>query len=624
MLPLGRVASATSTPIPPAAPEQPRATDTPVPTSTAECDGTVLNFDAFGGAALSGCIGNNGKVKGMVWDDANGNGWQEAYEKPLAGAVLSLYDADGNLVGQQTTGSDGHFFFGGLSAPADFTLVETNPPSHPISTTPDVWHIRADQFHTCCTVTVNFGDRAGPTATPTATPLPTDTPLPTFTPTPTTRPTDTAQPTATDTSQPTVAPTVTPTPVTPTLAPPATIAPTETPPVVTPFATPPTPTATAELVTPTPTPTGALATPTPTPTPSAPNTTIPTASPTLTVTAIGPFKTETPLPPTDTPTPWPTRTATPAPPTVTIAPPTPTPTHTGVPPTKTAVPPTETPTPCAPRLVIRKYEDLDGDSVRDVNEPWLEGWTFEVTGPEGTRTVITGPDGSVSLTGFQPGDVVTVEERLDLAPEDWVASGPLRQRVTLTGCGETVVKFGNARPVLPITGTRLRPPSRQFIPQPGRPPRPPRHTQLTTSTGSVAAEDIFTAPILGWLEWESHRLPLGPTQITGNRLRVLNLAGGVLAAPRGGLWINWHAGQFPALVSIDSGDGLFVYYQGQRRYFSVTRVVAVPAGQEGAVMLRAGPGQLVMVTCTGPGWGQRRLVLAEEVARAEHLRHVGE
>jgi hypothetical protein len=274
--------------------------------------------------------------------------------------------------------------------------------------------------------------------------------------------------------------------------------------------------------------------------------------------------------------------------------------------------------------VIRKYEDLDGDSMRDANEPWLEGWTFEVTWQDGTRTVITGPDGSVSVTGFQPGYVVTVEERLDLAPEEWVASGPLRQQVTLTGCGDTVVEFGNARPVLPITGARLHPPPRQLIPRPGRLPHPRHDTRLTTSTGSIATEDIFTAPILGWLEWEGHRLPLGPIQITGHRLRVLNLAGGVLTAPRGGLWINWHAGQFPGLASISSGDRLFVYYQGQRRYFSVTRVVTVPAGQEGAVMLSAGPGELVLVTCTGPVWSQRRLVLAEEVSRAEYLRHTGE
>lgn len=591
-------------------------TDTPTPTPTS-CQGTILT-----GAATNSCTGSNGKVKGLVWEDANGNGRRETWEKPLAGAVVTLYDADGQVIGSQTTDYTGFFFFGGLTAPADFTIVETNPPSHPISTTPDVWHIRADQFQTCCTVTVNFGDMRGPTPTPTATPQPTDTPQPTPTPT------ATESPPATTTPTPTAPPgTPTATPVTPTLIPPVveSPAPTETQPVATPFGDTPTATPTALPVTstPSPTPTTQPGTDTPSPTLTAqPGTETPTPTPTATSTA--PTPTTTIVKPFDTKTPVPTITETSVPPTVILPTATPTetpipPTETTVPPTKTPVPPTKTPTPCAPHLVIRKFKDLDGDAVRDANEPWLEGWAFRVTGPNGTRVVTTGPDGSVMVTGFEQGDTVIVEERLDLAPEDWVPSGPLRQQVTLTGCGETVVEFGNAQPILPITGTRLHPPAREAIPRPGRLPRPRRETQLTTSTGSMTAEDIFSASILGWLEWEGRRLPLGPSQIVGNQLRVLNLAGGLTAGPRGGVWVNWHASQFPWLTPVRPGQRLFVYYQGHRRYYKVTRVTIVPAGREGGQLLSTEPGHLILITCTGPGWDSRRLAWAEEISRAEYL-----
>ncbi|MFQ6059447.1 MAG: S8 family serine peptidase, partial [Anaerolineae bacterium] len=190
--------TATPTPLPTFTPlptptwtPKPLPTETPTPTAT-PCSGTIL----------LGCVGNNGTIRGIVWYDANGNGRQDLgwAEWPLAGAVLTLRDADGHLIGTYTTDLSGFYIFIGLDASISYTLTETNPPDYPVSTTPDEWLIQPEDFVFCCTVTVNFGDRGGPT--PMGTPEATATPTPTGTvwvATPTSTSTPTATPIATPT-----------------------------------------------------------------------------------------------------------------------------------------------------------------------------------------------------------------------------------------------------------------------------------------------------------------------------------------------------------------------------------------------------------------------------------------
>jgi len=113
--------------------------------------------------------GGPGSVYGHVYYDLNSNGHWDAGEPTLAGAVLTL---DGTHV--YATASDGYYYFGGLEA-GHHTLVETNPPGYPVSTTPD--SVGFDIPTLGASVRYDFGDRpdAGLTATPTLTPTPTGT-----------------------------------------------------------------------------------------------------------------------------------------------------------------------------------------------------------------------------------------------------------------------------------------------------------------------------------------------------------------------------------------------------------------------------------------------------------------
>ncbi|MFE4710754.1 collagen binding domain-containing protein [Paenibacillus sp. NPDC056722] len=277
----------------------------------------------------------------------------------LEGAEFELYDSNDQLVGRDTTNSDGEIVFTKLKG-GEYTLKEIKAPTGYVLDTSRI-NVTIDPSQE---LKKQVSNKLIPTATPTPTATPSPTPVVTPTPTVEPTPTPTVEPTPTPTVAPTPTPTVAPTP-TPTVAPTPTptVAPTPTPtvaptptPTVAPTPTPtvaPTPTPT---VTPTPTPTVAptptptpVATPTPTPTPVATPTPTPTpvATPTPTPT---PVATPTPTPtPVATPTPTPTPVATPTPTPTPVATPTPTPTPVATPtPTPTPVAtPTPTPTPVA-------------------------------------------------------------------------------------------------------------------------------------------------------------------------------------------------------------------------------------------------------------------------------------
>jgi len=57
-----------------------------------------------------------------VWIDSNGNGVQDAGEKPVPNATVDLLDADGNTVATTTTDSDGYYGFTGLVPNSDYTV----------------------------------------------------------------------------------------------------------------------------------------------------------------------------------------------------------------------------------------------------------------------------------------------------------------------------------------------------------------------------------------------------------------------------------------------------------------------------------------------------------------------
>jgi hypothetical protein len=141
-------ATATSTPTSTPAPTDTRTpTSTPVPPPTATLTSTP----------------GPGTVYGHVFYDLNRNGVLDAGEPTLAGAVLTL---DGTRT--YATGSDGYYVFTGLAV-GHHTLVETNPPAYPYSTTPD--SVGFDIPSLGASVRYDFGDHttSGLTPTPTST-----------------------------------------------------------------------------------------------------------------------------------------------------------------------------------------------------------------------------------------------------------------------------------------------------------------------------------------------------------------------------------------------------------------------------------------------------------------------
>lgn len=103
-------------------------------------------------------------------------------------------------------------------------------------------------------------------------------------------------------------------------------------------------------------------------------------------------------------------------------------------------------------LTVRKYHDLNGNGTRDDNEPYLPGWIFRITFDGQVVDIVTDDTGTATLGGLNEGQRVTIEERLDLLPdENWLSTTGNPVQTTLA-CGENVLRFGNAHGGPPKTG----------------------------------------------------------------------------------------------------------------------------------------------------------------------------
>jgi hypothetical protein len=65
-------------------------------------------------------------ISGLVVNDVNGNSVPDTGEPPLAGAILTLQNSRGQIVGTATSGTDGSFSFSNLADDA-YTLIEQPP-----------------------------------------------------------------------------------------------------------------------------------------------------------------------------------------------------------------------------------------------------------------------------------------------------------------------------------------------------------------------------------------------------------------------------------------------------------------------------------------------------------------
>src|SRR5690606_30858140 len=55
-------------------------------------------------------------------------------------------------------------------------------------------------------------------------------------------------------------------------------------------------------------------------------------------------------------------------------------------------------------IQLVKFEDLNGNGVRDAGEPGVPGWTFRLVNPQGNGSVVvTGPDGTVTIPSVPAG-----------------------------------------------------------------------------------------------------------------------------------------------------------------------------------------------------------------------------
>ncbi len=94
-------------------------------------------------------------------------------------------------------------------------------------------------------------------------------------------------------------------------------------------------------------------------------------------------------------------------------------------------------------LRVTKYEDINGNGIRDAGEPGVAGWQFEITSPSGIRsTILTDSAGVSSATGVASGEWTVTE----LPVPGWIAGGATSAKVIVPVDGTGDAIFGNLRP----------------------------------------------------------------------------------------------------------------------------------------------------------------------------------
>ena len=157
-------ATATPSPTPTAtSTSTPTSTRTPTPSLTATATATPTHTltptptltHTFTPTPTSTATPSTGRIKGYVWNDANGNGVLDGGEPMMVGVAVRLYSG-GLFLGELRTEGDGLFEFRSLS-PGDFRVVEVNLAGL-FSSTPDevTVDLRAGDV-----VEIRFGDWEG-------------------------------------------------------------------------------------------------------------------------------------------------------------------------------------------------------------------------------------------------------------------------------------------------------------------------------------------------------------------------------------------------------------------------------------------------------------------------------
>ena len=89
-------------------------------------------------ASLDAAAYQPGTISGTVWQDQTTNGTRDAGEPGTAGALVTLSDADGQLVATATTGAAGGYSFAAL-LPGSYTLKVTPPAGSVVDDSSNAW-----------------------------------------------------------------------------------------------------------------------------------------------------------------------------------------------------------------------------------------------------------------------------------------------------------------------------------------------------------------------------------------------------------------------------------------------------------------------------------------------------
>ena len=91
-------------------------------------------------------------------------------------------------------------------------------------------------------------------------------------------------------------------------------------------------------------------------------------------------------------------------------------------------------------VLVQKWNDVNVDGLRDVNELWVPGWTFSLA-PLGASCTTSGVDGLCSFVGLDPGTFVVSEVEQDR----WRLTAPTtnRQPFRLRSGDRVAAAFGN-------------------------------------------------------------------------------------------------------------------------------------------------------------------------------------
>ncbi|HRW82399.1 MAG TPA: SdrD B-like domain-containing protein [Methanothrix sp.] len=111
-------------------------------------------------------------------------------------------------------------------------------------------------------------------------------------------------------------------------------------------------------------------------------------------------------------------------------------------------------TPLALNISGVKFNDLNGNGVRDADEPGLAGWTITLVAPDGTETsTTTADDGSYRFSGLMTRGTYMLSE---VPQTGWSQTAPANGMVTMANADVTDLNFGNMAATFRISGRAFK------------------------------------------------------------------------------------------------------------------------------------------------------------------------